>query len=110
MQTRNGLGFGGHGVDIVVGGSVVAKGLCSDPLAESRGLLLQGVGLRPLGLESGGSEADSLLGGGGGLQELSFLVKLGAALGVGGAQGGRLILEFLGGGQSFVPKGSSGGG
>jgi hypothetical protein len=78
--------------------------LWAEAFPEGCSFLLQGVGLCALEVERVGGGADTFLSGGGGLEELDFLQKLLATLGIGGLQGGNLVLQGLGGGESFVTK------
>ena len=81
---------GGAGVVIVLR-VLVAMGVAANALPEGRSLLLQGVCLRALFGESGGGEANALLGRSGVLEEVSLRLKGQATLGVSGAQGSSLI-------------------
>jgi hypothetical protein len=77
----------GDGRGVGVDGVVVVDGLgvelVADPISESGGLQFQSVGLRALLVKGGSGSANAILGVGGGLEEVGFLLKLLAALGVG---------------------------
>jgi hypothetical protein len=91
---------------------VVVRMFGAEAIPEGRGLLLQGICVRALFVKSSSSDADTLLGGGGGLEKGSFFLELLAALCVGGAQRGGLILQALGSREGFVAelgRGSHGG-
>ncbi|KAG8043543.1 hypothetical protein GUJ93_ZPchr0458g22677 [Zizania palustris] len=78
--------------------------------AEGSGLLFQGGGLRSFLVEDGSSSTDPLLSSGSRFEEVGLLLELLAALGIGGAQGGRLCLESHGGGKGGVTDLGGGGG
>jgi len=100
----NSRGFRDDGAVVVVVGVIIAERLSTKAVPESSSLLFQGVGLRSLLLEGGSGDANALLGGSGGLKEFSLGLELCAALGVGGAQGGGLILQRLGGSEGLVTE------
>jgi hypothetical protein len=110
VQAGNSPCFRGEGEVVAIHGEIVPGRVDAETLAESSGLLLQGVGLRALLIESGGGSTNTLLGGGGGLEEGGLLFELLAALGVGGAQGGGFVFQGLGGGEGFVAELGRGGG
>ena len=93
VEVGDGRCFRGGGVDVVILRiGVVVRMLGAEAIPEGRGLLLQGICLRALFVKSSSSGADTLLGGGSGLEKGSFFLELLAALCVGGAQRGGLIL------------------
>ena len=92
---------------------VVVEGVRAETVLECSSLLFQGVGLRALLLEGISGGTNAILHGSSRLEEVSLRLKLLAAVGVGGVQGGGLLLQLLGGGKSFITKldrGSRGGG
>jgi hypothetical protein len=101
VQMGNGCGFGGEGGAVIVRGVVVPSAQAG---AEGGSLPLQVIGGRALRIEGGSGHADAFLSGGGGLQKVSLLLELLAALRVGGAQGGSFVLEGLGGGERFIAE------
>jgi len=114
VEVGDGRCFRGGGVDVVILRiGVVVQMLGAEAIPEGRGLLLQGICLRALFVKSSRSGVDTLLGGGGGLEKGSFFLELLAALCVGGAQRGGLMLQALGSREGFVAelgRGSHGGG
>jgi hypothetical protein len=111
VEVGDGRGFRGSGVDVVVL-SVIQK-LGPEAIPKGHSLLLQGIRLCALFVKSNSSDADTLLGSGSGLEKGSFFLELLAALGVGGAQRGGLILQALGSREDFITelgRGSHGGG
>ena len=104
MKVSDGRGLRGDGARVVIFEGVVAEGLSAKPVAEGRGLSLQGVSLRALRVESSGGGADAFLGGGGRLEKVRLLLKELTALGVGGLQSSGLVFQFLGGGDGFIAK------
>jgi len=104
MKVSDGRGLRGDGARVVIFEGVVAEGLSAKPVAQGRGLSLQGVSLRALRVESSGGGADAFLGGGGRLEKVRLLLKELTALGVGGLQSSGLVFQFLGGGDGFIAK------
>ena len=103
VQVSNGCGVGEDGV-VAVLGDVVAEGVRAETISERSGLLFQGVGLRAFLLEGVSGGTNAILSGSSGLEEVGLHLKLLLALGVGGLQGGGLLLQFLGGGDGFITK------
>jgi hypothetical protein len=91
-------------VVVVVLVSPIAMILGAEAFLEGGNFLLQGVGLRVLEVKRVGGSANTVLSRSGRLEELGFLQELLAALGIGGLQGGSLVLQGLGGGESFISK------
>jgi hypothetical protein len=98
VQPRDGRGIGDEGGIVVFGLGVIVAA------PESRGPLLEDVGLRVLFLESVSGGADAVLGGGSGLEKLGVLQELLAALSVGGSQGGGFFFKLLGGGEGIIAE------
>jgi len=104
VETSNCRCFRRDGVGILVVQCVVGGRAATEASPEGHGLLLQEVCLRALCVESGGGEADTLLGCGCLLQDVSLRLKFQAALGVGGVQGGGFVFKPLGSGEGLVAK------
>ena len=110
VQMNDGCGVGGERVIAAVLRVVVVEGVRAETVPECSGLLFQSVGLRALLLEGVSDGTNAILSGGSGLEEISLCLKLLAAVGVGGVQGGGLLFQLLGGGESFITKLDRGGG
>jgi hypothetical protein len=109
VQMSNGRGFGGDEAVIVIMRVVVPEGVRAKTITEGSDLLFEGVSLRALLVKSVSGSTNAFLGSGGGLEEVSLLLELLTALGVGGAQGGGLLFQCLGGGEGFVAEFGRGG-
>jgi len=75
VEVGDGRCFRGGGVDVVILRiGVVVRMLGAEAIPEGRGLLLQGICLRALFVKSSSSGADTLLGGGSGLEKGSSVL------------------------------------
>jgi hypothetical protein len=93
VESGDGRGVRGEGEVVVVRGIVISRAGFAAAAAESGGALLQGIGLCALLIKGVDGGANPILGGGGGFEEVGILLKLVAALGVGGVQGGGFLLQ-----------------
>ena len=74
--------------------AIVVEGVRAETVPEGSGLLFQGVGLRALLLEGVSGGTNAILSGSSGFEEVSLRLKLLAAVGVGGVQGGASSSSF----------------